>query len=89
VERMMRHSKLEMTGRYTRPRAVDIEAAAAMLPSLKPDVDHDIERAIMTGTDSSPISILDATENASDSARSPGSDACFKREQDRIERVGG
>ena len=28
VQRLMRHSKLEMTGRYTRPRAVDIEAAA-------------------------------------------------------------
>ncbi len=36
---MMRHSKLEMTGRYTRPRAVDIEAAASMLPSLKPQGD--------------------------------------------------
>ena len=36
VQRMMRHSKLELTGRYTRPRAVDIEAAASMLPSLKP-----------------------------------------------------
>jgi hypothetical protein len=47
---------------------VDIEAAAAMLPSLKSDVDHDIERAIMTGTDSSPISILDATENATTAA---------------------
>jgi hypothetical protein len=68
VQRMMRHSKLEMTGRYTRPRAVDIEAAAAMLPSLKTDVDHDIERAIMTRTDSSPISILDATENATTAA---------------------
>ena len=26
-----------MTGRYTRPRAVDIDAAASMLPSLKPE----------------------------------------------------
>src|SRR5262249_42169088 len=33
VQRMMRHSTLELTGRYTRPRAVDIEAAASMLPS--------------------------------------------------------
>ena len=37
VQRMMRHSTLELTGRYTRPRAVDIEAAASMLPSLKPE----------------------------------------------------
>src|SRR5262249_44932851 len=33
VQKMMRHSTLELTGRYTRPRAVDIEARAAMLPS--------------------------------------------------------
>jgi integrase len=36
VQRLMRHSTLELTGRYTRPRAVDIENAASMLPSLKP-----------------------------------------------------
>ena len=29
VQKMMRHSTLELTGRYTRPRAVDIEAAAS------------------------------------------------------------
>ncbi len=28
VQKLMRHSTLELTGRYTRPRAVDIEAAA-------------------------------------------------------------
>ena len=33
----MRHSTLELTGRYTRPRAVDIEKAAESLPSLRPD----------------------------------------------------
>ena len=32
--RLMRHSTLELTGRYTRPRAVDIEAAAGMLRQL-------------------------------------------------------
>ena len=37
VQKMMRHSTLELTGRYTRPRAVDIEAAAAMIPSLRPE----------------------------------------------------
>jgi hypothetical protein len=47
---MMRHSKLEMTGRYTRPRAVDLEAAALMVPSLKP-VEDKREATAATGTD--------------------------------------
>src|SRR5262249_53933126 len=50
VQRLMRHSTLELTGRYTRPRAVDIENAASMLPSLKPAVDRP-EAPAMTGTD--------------------------------------
>ena len=50
VQRLMRHSTLELTGRYTRPRAVDIEAAASMLPSLKPTGDRP-EGLAMTGTD--------------------------------------
>jgi hypothetical protein len=58
---MMRHSTLELTGRYTRPRAVDIEAAVGMLPSLKPEADHAVERVAMTGTDSCPVSISNAT----------------------------
>jgi integrase len=37
VQKIMRHSSLELTGRYTRPRAVDIEAATSILPSLKPE----------------------------------------------------
>ena len=36
----MRHSTLELTGRYTRPRAVDIDRAAESLPSLRPDTDR-------------------------------------------------
>jgi integrase len=36
VQRLIRHSTLEQTDRYTRPRAVDIESAARRLPSLKP-----------------------------------------------------
>ena len=59
VQRMMRHSKLEMTGRYTRPRAVDLDAAASMLPSLKPEGDKP-ESLAMTGTDS----IADTPQNA-------------------------
>jgi integrase len=50
VQRLMRHSTLELTGRYTRPRAVDIEAAASKLPSLKPTGDHPQDLAA-TGTD--------------------------------------
>jgi len=52
VQKMMRHSTLELTGRYTRPRAVDIEAAAGMLPSLKPESDNPESIALAaTGTD--------------------------------------
>ena len=36
VQRLMRHSTLELTGRYTRPRAVDIEHAAESLPCFDP-----------------------------------------------------
>ncbi len=50
VQRLMRHSTLELTGRYTRPRAVDIEAAASMLPSLKPEGSRPDSLAA-TGTD--------------------------------------
>ena len=62
VQKMMRHSTLELTGRYTRPRAVDIEAAAGKLPSLKPEGTAP-EAMAMTGTDPGPI-LLPATENA-------------------------
>ncbi len=54
VQKLMRHSTLELTGRYTRPRAVDIENAASMLPSLKPQPDHP-EIVVATGTDGEPI----------------------------------
>jgi hypothetical protein len=55
----MRHSSLELTGRYTRPRAVDIEAAASMLPSLKPEGDRPESLSLaMTGIDASPLSPL-------------------------------
>ena len=49
VQRLMRHSSLELTGRYTRPRAVDIESAASMVPSLKPRGDRP-ESLAATGT---------------------------------------
>ncbi len=50
VQRLMRHSSLELTGRYTKPRAVDIEGAASRLPSLRP-TEHRTEGVAMTGTD--------------------------------------
>ncbi len=46
----MRHSTLELTGRYTRPRAHDLNAATAGLPTLRP-VSPESESASMTGTD--------------------------------------
>jgi integrase len=36
TQRIMRHSSLALTDRYTRPRALDIEEAACSLPDLKP-----------------------------------------------------
>ncbi|HZW35090.1 MAG TPA: hypothetical protein VFF52_30480 [Isosphaeraceae bacterium] len=51
VQRLMRHSTLELTGRCIRPRAVDIEAAASLIPSLKPEPDRP-EPLAATGTDS-------------------------------------
>jgi len=65
VQKMMRHSTLELTGRYTRPRLVDIEAASSMLPSLKPPVTPQSERAIMTRTDSTRIATQNATQGNS------------------------
>jgi integrase len=50
VQKLMRHSTLELTGRYTKPRVVDIEAAARMLPSLRPEGDNP-ESLAATGTD--------------------------------------
>ena len=39
VQAMMRHSSLALTGKYTKPRAVDLDAAATSLPSLRPEGD--------------------------------------------------
>jgi Phage integrase family len=61
VQKLMRHSTLELTGRYTRPRVADIEAAASRLPSLKPEGDRP-ETTVMTGTD--PVPVRGATGNA-------------------------
>ena len=73
VQRLMRHSSLELTGRYTKPRAVDIEAAASMLPSLKPTGDR-TEGLAMTGTDG-PIGhrqMSDPTEPDRPAPENPG-----------------
>jgi len=63
VQRLMRHSTLELTGRYTRPRAVDIEHAAESLPSLRPNADKP-ESLVMTGTAPTPVSVPSATQSA-------------------------
>ena len=54
VQKLCAISPLELTGKYTRPRSIDIEAATAMLPSLKPD--GDTPRVLSaTGTHGKPI----------------------------------
>ncbi len=50
VQRIMRHSTLELSGRYTRPTLHDIEGAAAALPSLAP-TKEDPETLAATGTE--------------------------------------
>jgi integrase len=66
VQRMMRHSKLEMTGRYTRPRAVDLENAAKALPSLKTQAPQR-EALAASGTDGrDPGATTGATDNGDD-----------------------
>jgi len=37
VQKLMRHSTLELTGKYTRPRTADVHLAAQSIPSLRPD----------------------------------------------------
>ena len=53
VQRLMRHSMLELTGRYTRSRAVEVELAALSLPSLKPSplLEGDSGEQVAIGTD--------------------------------------
>jgi integrase len=70
VQRLMRHSTLELTGRYTRPRAVDIEAAASMLPSLKPEGNRP-DSVAATGTDGDVSHRL-----ASEAIETPSRNAC-------------
>jgi integrase len=59
VQRIMRHSDEKLTNRYTRPRIAEIEAAAGMLPDLRPQPDEPRTLAA-TGT----YSVRGATENA-------------------------
>ena len=57
VQKLMRHSTLELTGKYTRPRVVDVNAAALAVPSLRPDSDRpNASTLAATGTDVQPIS---------------------------------
>ena len=51
VQRMMRHSDLALTDRYTRPRVADLDAAHAALPDLSPRIPS-YQRLAATGTDS-------------------------------------
>jgi integrase len=59
VQTLMRHSSLELTGRYTRPRAVDVENAANRIPDAKPVKAAAI--AALTGTDDTSMHPIGAT----------------------------
>jgi hypothetical protein len=66
VQHLMRHSTLELTGRYTCPRAVDLERAAASLPMLRP-TPTSREALAATGTDdSAPSATASATDGDED-----------------------
>jgi integrase len=56
VQRLMRHSSLDMTNRYTRPRMHDLEGAAAALPTLRSQpLASEAASALATGTDGNHI----------------------------------
>ncbi len=59
----MRHSTTKLTERYIRPRRADIDAAAEMLPSLRPK-NPQAEVAVRTGTDSGPSATGSATDDS-------------------------
>ena len=83
VQKMMRHSTLELTGRYTKPRVVDIEAAANMLPSLKPSGPSQASHVLAaTGTDDgfAPRQLSNATGPDAANAGNPGVDDATHRE---------
>ncbi len=65
VQTLMRHSTLELTGRYTRPRMHDIEGATAALPSLRPTETLPVSLAA-TGTDGATPEDPSATRSATD-----------------------
>ena len=63
VRRLMRHSTLELTGRYTRPRVAELDSAVLALPSLRPEPARR-ESHVSTGTDDSAKSAAaGATDN--------------------------
>jgi hypothetical protein len=63
VQKMMRHSTLELTGRDTRPGVVDVEVASSLLPSLKRESDGS-ESMVMTGTDANTVPSRTAIQTA-------------------------
>jgi hypothetical protein len=62
VQRLMRHSALEQSDQYTRPRAVDLQRAVTALPSFRPDPQTEAQALRATGTES--VQRLRATEGA-------------------------
>jgi integrase len=62
VQRLMRHSTLEQSDQYTRPRAVDLQRAVSALPSFRPDSQTEPQVLRATGTES--VQAPRATEGA-------------------------
>jgi integrase len=90
VQRLMRHSTLELTGRYTRPRPVDLEAAAQSLPNLRP-APRNREALAATGTDdSAPTATQNAAEREDDGPNPlMGMPVASSRARNHNPRVGG
>jgi hypothetical protein len=90
VQRLMRHSTLELTGRYTRPRAVDLERAASALPTLRPTPTNR-EVLAATGTDdSAPSATASATDDDDDGPNIlDGKIVASSRARNHNPRVGG
>jgi integrase len=90
VQRLMRHSTLDLTDRYTRPRVVDLERAALALPELRP-APRSREARAATGTDGpAPGATASATADDSDDPNpSAGKSVASSDQRNHNPRVGG
>ena len=84
VQRLMRHSSLALTDRYTRPRAVDIEGAVDLLPEIASGFD-DQEALAATGTDGG----AGRDQLVSETVREENVDECNVLSINGLEKTGG